>query len=62
MGNQFTAADINVEFPAEFSSVAPDIKIAKYPKLQAWLERVKQRDAYKKALKADGDYNVSGLF
>ena len=60
-GNAFSAADINVEFPVEFSSVLPGINFSKYPKLSAWRDRVKQRNGYKKALKSNGEYNVSGL-
>lgn len=61
VGNNFSAADINIEFPVEFSSVLPTVQFSKYKKLSAWLERVKQRAAYQKALKADGNYNVSNL-
>lgn len=60
-GDAFTAADINIEFPVEFSAVLPGISFSSYSKLSAWREAVKERAAYKKALKANGEYNVAGL-
>lgn len=51
-----------MEFPVEFSAVADEINMSKYPKLKAWRDKVKERPAYKKALKANGEYDLKGLF
>ena len=61
MGGTLTAADINLEFPVEFSAILPEIDFSNYPKVGAWREKIKQQAGYKKALKANGEYNVAGL-
>lgn len=63
VGDQFSAADINLEFPIEFLAVIPGVtSLDKFPKLQAWRANFKKRSAYKKALEANGPYDLNALF
>lgn len=60
-GDKFTAADVCMEFPVEFTELLPDISLSDYPKIQAWQKKIKQRDAYKKAMDKNGDYDLKSL-
>ena len=52
-GDQFTAADIMMSFPVEaaqaFSNGFKD-----YPRVKAYLEKIRNREAYKKAIEVGG--------
>jgi len=55
-GAEFTAADIMMVFPFTTLQKFKAIDLAPYPKLRAYLLRIAERPAYKKAMKlADGD-------
>ena len=54
-GEQFSAADIQMSFPLEAASSRAKI-IRQYPHIVAFVERIHQRPAYKKALERGGPY------
>jgi glutathione S-transferase len=56
-GDRFSAADIQMSFPLE-ASVARAGLDGRYPRLQAWLQRVHARPAYKKALEQGGPFEL----
>ena len=57
VGNQFTAADIQMSFPVEAAS-SQDGFYEKYQQLAAYLERIHARPAYQKALERGGEYEI----
>ena len=61
-GDKFTAADVALEFPIEFSEPLPSIDYSSYPNLQAWREKVKRRPAYKQAMDKNGEYDLKSLY
>ena len=56
-GPEFSAADIQMSFPLEAAAArAPFVK--KKPRLAAFLERIRARPAYKRALEKGGPYEL----
>jgi len=56
-GEKFTAADIQMSYPIE-GAMSRDSFANQYPRLQAYIARVKERPAYKKAEAKVGDFGV----
>lgn len=56
-GDEFSAADIQMSFPLEAAAARGGLD-ARYPKLQAYLERIHQRPAYRTALERGGEYGL----
>jgi glutathione S-transferase len=56
-GDEFSVADIQMSFPLEASAARAGLD-ARYPRLQAWLQRVHARPAYKKALEQGGPFEL----
>ena len=57
LDSQFTGADINMSFVAEIAEVYG--KRAEFPNLDAWIRRLHDRPAYKKALEKNGAYRFA---
>ena len=57
VGDEFTAADIQLSFPLEAAAAYSNLD-ASYPQLIAFLERIHTRPAYQKALERGGAYNL----
>ena len=57
VGDEFTAADIQLSFPLEAAATYSNLD-ANHPQLIAFLERVHARRAYQKALERGGAYNL----
>ncbi|MBW4609388.1 MAG: glutathione S-transferase [Hassallia sp. WJT32-NPBG1] len=58
VGEEFTAADIQMSFPLELlATVAPDVESR--PKLKEFLARIHARPAYKRALERGGKYDFA---
>jgi glutathione S-transferase len=55
-GSDFSAADIQISFPLEAAAARAGLD-AKYPKLNAFLERIHARPAYQRALERGGKYD-----
>jgi glutathione S-transferase len=55
-GDQFTAADIQMSFPLEIAVPRAGLDTSR-PKSIAFLERIRARDAYKRALERGGKYD-----
>ena len=49
----FTAADIQMSYPVEFMASRPGV-VDDTPNLRAWLERIRDRPAYQRALERGG--------
>jgi glutathione S-transferase len=58
-GAEFSAADIQMSFPIEAAAVRDSVS-TKYPALNAYLKRIHERPAYKRALERGGPYNLMG--
>ncbi len=58
-GDQFTAADVQMSFPLEAAAARGALE-RRYPKLTAYLSRIADRDAYKRALERGGPYEILG--
>lgn len=58
-GDELTAADIQMSFPVEAAAVRTDLQ-DDYPNLAAYLERVRARPAYQRALEKGGPYELMG--
>ena len=58
VGNEFTAADIQMSFPLEIVATLPE-EVKNRPKLKEFVERIHGRPAYKRALERGGKYEVS---
>lgn len=56
-GNEFTAADIQMSFPLE-ASVARGGLDSSRPRLMAFLQRIHERPAYKRAIERGGEYKL----
>jgi glutathione S-transferase len=56
-GSEFTAADIQMSFPAEAAAARGGV-IDQQPRLKAFLERIHGRPAYKAALDRGGPYEL----
>jgi len=59
-GDHLTGADIQMSFAVEAAEVRTDLE-DKHPRLAAFLERVRTRPAYKKALDKGGHYELIGV-
>jgi glutathione S-transferase len=55
-GEQFTAADVQMSFPLEIAVSRAGLDASR-PKSTAFLERIRARDAYKRALERGGKYD-----
>lgn len=51
-------ADFNMSWPMDLASQRGYFDAAKYPAIAAWLNRVHERPAYKRALEKGGDYDL----
>lgn len=49
----FSAADIQMVYPAEFAVIRADLE-AKYPNVWNWLQRMRERPAFKRSLERGG--------
>lgn len=58
-GGSFSAADVQMSFPLEAAAARAGLD-ARYPRLQAWLQRIHARPAYQRALAAGGPYEIIG--
>lgn len=62
-GKQLTGSDIMLSFPLEAVSAAGIIPKDEYPALNAYLDRIRERTAYKKAVakivETEGEYVVA---
>ena len=58
-GDRLTAADIQMSFPVEAVSVRADLA-GDYPRLAAYLDRIRSRPAYRRALEKGGPYELLG--
>jgi glutathione S-transferase len=58
-GAELTGADIMMSFPAE-AAAARGAALNGRPKLAAWLERIRARPAYQRALERGGEYSFAG--
>ncbi len=56
-GEQFSAADIQLSFPLEAAAARGGLD-GKFPKLQAFLDRIHARPAYQRALQQGGPYEL----
>jgi glutathione S-transferase len=57
VGNEFTAADVQMSYPLE-AAVARGGLDARYPRTQAYLQRLHARPAYQRALTNGGPYEL----
>jgi glutathione S-transferase len=55
-GEQFTAADVQMSFPLEIAVARAGLNAGR-PKSMAFLDRIRARDAYKRALERGGKYD-----
>jgi glutathione S-transferase len=55
-GEEFTAADVQMSFPLEIAVSRAGLDVSR-PKSIAFLERIRARDAYKRALERGGKYD-----
>ncbi|HSU76385.1 MAG TPA: glutathione S-transferase [Burkholderiales bacterium] len=56
-GGEFSAADIQMSFPVEAAMVRISGESAR-PRVTAWLERIRARPAYKKAMEKGGPFQI----
>ena len=56
-GEDLTAADVQMSFAVEAAAVRNDLS-GRYPNLAAFLERVRERPAYRAALEKGGPYSL----
>jgi glutathione S-transferase len=57
-GDDFTAADVQMSFPIEAAAARGGLD-ARRPRLKAFLERIRARPAYKRALERGGKFSLS---
>lgn len=57
VGNQFTAADVQLSFPLEAASARAGL-VQGWPKLAEFLAKIQARPAYQRALAKGGPYNL----
>ncbi len=57
-GNTFTSADIQMSFAVEASRLRAGLDESR-PKLMAWLRKIHERPAYKRALERGGKYDFA---
>ncbi len=58
-GERFTVADAQMSFPIEIAGLRQRLLGAARPKLQNWLDRLRARPAYGRALERGGPYEMS---
>lgn len=58
-GERFTAADVQMSYPLEAASARTDLE-SRYPGVQAYLERLRARPAYQRALEKGGPLTPGG--
>lgn len=58
VGNEFSAADVQMSFPIEAAAQRAGLDASR-PKLMAWLKRIHARPAYKRALERGGPYSFA---
>ncbi|MBD2163891.1 glutathione S-transferase [Calothrix membranacea FACHB-236] len=58
VGEEFTAADIQMSFPLEIVATLPE-QIENRPKIKQFIERIQARPAYKRALERGGKYDYA---
>jgi glutathione S-transferase len=56
-GDDFTAADIQMSFPVEGAAARAGLD-ARRPRLMAWIERIRARPAYQRAVERGGPYQL----
>ena len=56
-GEEFSAADIQMSFPVEAAAARGGLGVD-HPRLHAWLERIKARPAYQRALEKGGPFEL----
>jgi glutathione S-transferase len=56
-GNSFSAADIQMSFPLEAARMRGGLNESR-PRLMAWLERIHERPAYRRAIERGGKYEL----
>jgi len=54
-GDEFTAADVQMSFPVELAQARAGLDASR-PRLFGYLQRIRARDAYKRALQRGGPY------
>jgi glutathione S-transferase len=57
VGNEFTAADIQMSFPLEAAAIRAGLDASR-PRLYAFLQRIHARPAYRRALERGGQYGL----
>lgn len=55
-GDSFSAADIQMSFPLE--AAVSRVDVADFPNIRGFVDRIHERDAYKRALERGGPYNL----
>ena len=58
MGEEFTAADIQMSFPLELLADVPQ-QVESRPNIKDFLKRIHERPAYKRALEKGGEYDFA---
>jgi glutathione S-transferase len=58
VGEEFTAADIQMSFPLEVVAMLPE-EVESRPKIKEFIDRIHGRPGYKRALERGGEYEVS---
>lgn len=58
VGDHFTAADIMMSFPLEAAQGRGDT--TDYPRIEAYLEKLRERPAYRKAIEVGGPIQFKG--
>ena len=58
VGNEFSAADVQMSFPIEAAAQRAGLDASR-PKLMGWLKRIHARPAYKRALERGGPYSFA---
>lgn len=58
VGNEFSAADVQMSFPIEAAAQRAGLDTSR-PKLMGWLKRIHARPAYKRALERGGPYSFA---
>lgn len=57
-GGEFSAADVQMSFPVEAAAARGGLDATR-PRLMAWLERIRARPAYQRALERGGKFSLS---
>ena len=59
VGDEFTAADVQLSFPIEAAAARGGLNASR-PHLMAYLQKIHARPAYKRAVERGGEYDVMG--